>query len=368
MSVKPLFKHPGRWVAGLIVLGLGLAGLGIYTALRPPTRPETPTASPSPKQSPATGAIAALGRLEPAGEVIRVAPPSSTGGTSRVLRLLMQEGGRVQAGQVIAVMDVYERLYAAAVQADAQVREAQTRVNQVRVGAKQGDIEAQQATVARLQAQLQNADREYQRYQVLYRSGAISASELDSRRLTLETTVRELEQARKQLNSIAEVRPTDIQQAEAQLQVAIANLQRAKADLETATVRSPINGQVIKIHTREGEQVLGQFGGGSSQSDNCNCIAELGKTDQMFAVAEVYETDVARIRKGQKATITSSAFPGSISGTVEQIGLQIRKNDVLNTDPAADTDARVIEVKIRLADSRPVAGLTNLQVRVEIAP
>jgi len=74
------------------------------------------------------------------------------------------------------------------------------------------------------------------------------------------------------------------------------------------------------------------------------------------------------VRIGQTATITSNAFPGTITGTVDHIGLQIRKNDVLNTDPAADTDARVIEVKIKLAESPKVAGLTNLQVNVAITP
>jgi hypothetical protein len=57
-----------------------------------------------------------------------------------------------------------------------------------------------------------------------------------------------------------------------------------------------------------------------------------------------------------------------MTGIVAQIGQKIDKNDVLNTDPAADTDARVVEVKIRLDDSKRVEGLTNLQVKVEIDP
>lgn len=44
----------------------------------------------------------------------------------------------------------------------------------------------------------------------------------------------------------------------------------------------------------------------------------------------------------------------------------IFKNDVLSVDPAADGDARVVEVKIRLNDSAAVSGLTNLQVDVQI--
>ncbi|MEP0771312.1 HlyD family secretion protein, partial [Trichocoleus sp. ST-U1] len=75
-------------------------------------------------------------------------------------------------------------------------------------------------------------------------------------------------------------------------------------------------------------------------------------------------------RLGQQATINSegNAFADELKGTVNQIGLQIGKKDILNTDPAADVDARVVEVKIRLnaESSRRVAGLTNSKVTVKI--
>jgi len=344
---------------GLIALALGVAGTGIYLSLRPASPPPSvasTTATPSPQASPSTKtAISALGRLEPEGEVIKIAAPSALG-SSRVIRLLVKEGQPIKEGQVLAVMDVGDRLMASAMQAEAQVKQAQAQLAQVRAGAKRGDIDAQRAEVSRLEVEVQNADREFRRYQNLQQNGAVSDSDLDTRRLRLETAVRALEEAKQRLSSVAEVRPVDVQEAEAQVQVAIANLQRAKADLDTAVVRSPITGQVIKIHARPGEQV-GNDG-----------IAELGQTQQMYAVAEVYETDVPRVRMGQRAIVTSAAFPGKLTGTVALVGLQVRKNDVLNTDPAADTDARVVEVKIRLDDSTPVAGLTNLQVNVAIEP
>jgi HlyD family secretion protein len=269
---------------------------------------------------------------------------------------MVKEGQPIKQNQVIAVLDSGNTRYAEALQAQAQLQEAQSRLAQVRAGAKPGDIAAQQAEARRLAAELQNAQRDYQRYENLYRQGAISAADLDSRRLRLETTAQALEQARQQLNSVAEVRPTDIQQAQAQVQVAAANLQRAKTELDNSVVRSPIDGTVLKIHAYPGEQV-GQDG-----------IVELGRTQQMYAVAEVYETDVPRVKRGQRATISSPTFPNKLTGTVSDVGLQVRKNDVLNNDPAADVDARVVEVKIRLDDSKPVAGLTNLQVQVEIEP
>jgi HlyD family secretion protein len=88
----------------------------------------------------------------------------------------------------------------------------------------------------------------------------------------------------------------------------------------------------------------------------------------MYVVAEVYESDVGKVHPGQHAHITSSSFSGELPGTVDEVGLQVGKKDVLNTDPVADIDSRVVEVKIRLDDSatQKVAGLTNAQVKVAI--
>jgi HlyD family secretion protein len=97
-------------------------------------------------------------------------------------------------------------------------------------------------------------------------------------------------------------------------------------------------------------------------------IVDLGQTAQMVAVAEVYETDVKRLKTGQKAVITSDAFTEEAIGQVEEIGLQIYKNKVLNTDPTAATDARIVEVKVLLdpISSRKVKAFTNLEVTVAI--
>ena len=113
---------------------------------------------------------------------------------------------------------------------------------------------------------------------------------------------------------------------------------------------------MLKIHTWDGEIV------------NNNGIVELGQTNQMVAVAEVYETDVKRLKIGQKAIITSSAFTGEATGKVKEIGLQIYKNNVLNTDPTAAADARIVEVKIQLdpVSSLKVQAFTNLEVTVAI--
>jgi HlyD family secretion protein len=272
---------------------------------------------------------------------------------------------------------------ASLLQAQSQAQESDVNLAKVRAGAKSGDIVAQAGNVEaarantnalgvnalRLKAELDIAKAEYKRFEDLKRDGAISDSLLDSYKLKVITLEGQLLQAQQQiqqagfqlkqseglLTSVREVRPTDIQFAEAQLQTAIVNVKKAEVDLDLAQVRAPIDGQVLKINSKTGEVV--------SQT---NGVMDLGNTSQMYVVAEIYETDIGKIKVGQTATIESEAFEGLITGKVDRIGLRIAKNDVLGTDPAAKTDVRIIEVKIKLDDSKKVSGLTNLQVRVKI--
>ena len=337
--------------------------------------------------------VSALGRLEPSGEVIQVFAPTSLDG-ARVETLKVTHGQRIRQGDVIAVLDTYERRRAALLEAQEQVRVTQAQLSQVEAGAKLGQTQAQArvvdrqqvelqtetaaqaATIARLEAELRNAALENQRYQTLYTEGAVSASLRDGKQLTADTVRQQLNEARVNLSriqlsrqqqvaearstlaQIAEVRPVDVQVSRLQVAKAQASVVRAQADLDLAMVRSPQNGQVLKIHTRPGE-LVGTQG-----------IISLGQTQRMVAVAEVYESDVSRIRSGQAATVISknNAFPEVLHGKVIEVGLEINKKDVLNTDPAAQFDARVVEVKVILDErsSRRVAGLTNLSVQVSI--
>ncbi|URD53445.1 ABC exporter membrane fusion protein [Chroococcidiopsis sp. CCNUC1] len=391
-----LLKGSRRWLV-ILAIATGISSTTVatvYTLSRYRLLPSSPAPTASPA-APITRTVTALGRLEPQGEAVHPATTGSLEGT-RILQVLVKEGDKVRAGQVLAILDTRDRRLTALKEAQEQVKVAQARLAQVKAGAKageinaqkatiqrmeaelQGNVTAQEATVKRLEAELSNAETEYKRYQQLYRDGAISASTLDSKRLTAETAQKRLEEgkatlkrvretvqaqlneARATLTRIAEIRPTDVQTAQAEVNQAIAAVDKAKADLELAYVRSPRDGRVLKIHTRAGEVVSNQGEG----------ILKLGQTDQMYVVAEVYETDIGKVRQGQRATITSDAFAEKLQGTVDQIGWEVGKQDILNTDPDAATDARVVEVKIRLdsVSSRRVAALNNLQVTVELEP
>jgi HlyD family secretion protein len=129
-----------------------------------------------------------------------------------------------------------------------------------------------------------------------------------------------------------------------------------EARLEMSYIRAPQRGQVLKIFTRPGEKV-GPEG-----------VLELGETDKMTVVAEVYETDVHRLAQGQRAIIRTPALAEPVEGKVIKVGFRVGKMDVLSSDPVADTDARVVETTILVDDPTPLQRLTNLQVDVEIQP
>lgn len=380
-------KQSTRRLIGLLVTATAITGaIAFYTIYQTPQQRSQPQAMVPPVRL-----VTALGRLEPEAEVIRISTPLNLN-DDRVAKLLVKEGDRVKAGFVVAILDSRDRLQDALQQAKQQVRVTQARLAQVKAGAKTGEIQAQEATIIRLQAELKqgiaaqnaniarwqsevrNASSEYNRFELLYRDGAISSSNLDGKRLSAETAQAQLKEAiaaqnriketlqaeineaRATLNRIAEIRPTDVKAAQAEVDNANAALRQAQTNLEQAYIKAPMAGQILKIHTRIGEKI----------SDSG--IADFGQTSQMVAVAEVYQTDISKVQLGQQAGITSQAFSGEIRGKVSQIGLQVNRQNVFSNQPGENMDRRVIEVKIRLnpEDSKRVAGLTNLQVQTAI--
>jgi HlyD family secretion protein len=337
--------------------------------------------------------VTALGSLEPSGEIITISAPSSTEG-SRVEKLLVKEGDTIALGQTIAILDSRDNLEASLNQAQEDVRVAQANLTQTKAGAKTGEIEAQKAAIARIEtersndiaaqtatisrmnASLNNAQSEYQRYQILHKDGAITTSKRDSKQLAVETaqeqlaeakanlnkisssTQQQLVEAKANLNKIAEVRPVDVDVAIAKVRQAQSAVKTAQVKLARAYVKAPQAGKVIKILTHSGEVVSSSEG-----------IARIGQTSQMYVTAEVYESDVGKVKVGQQATVTSSTFSGQLNGIVEQVGLEVQQQDVVNTDPTSNVDAKVVEVKVKLdqGSSQKVAGLTNLLVNVRIA-
>ena len=427
MSYKLLFKSPSPGLIGLMLAASAIPiGVAVYGVSNFGQMGKTSVTESKPIV-PIGQIVTALGRLEPVTEVIKLSAPLALDG-DRIVEVLVKEGDNVKIGQVIAILQSRDLLKKSVIQSQQQVKVAKAKLAQIKAGAKSGEIQeqsaiverikaqyagdkqsqqeniarisaqwegdriAQTATINKLTAELKNAESEYQRYQQLFSEGAISNSVIDSKRLNVETAKQTLSEsqailnrinttANKQLaeakvalnrinntsnkqisesqgklNSIAEIRPVDVQLAQTEIESAIANLNRAKTELEAAYIRAPINGQILKIHTRVGEKT------------DDKGIADFAQTSKMMAVAEVYQTDLSKIKLGQKAIITSQGFTGELQGTVQQIGLQVKRQNVFGDQPGENLDSRIVEVKIHLnpEDSKRVSGLTNLQVQTTI--
>jgi HlyD family secretion protein len=337
------------WALAIIVVAAGAVwGLRFLPKKSPVVTANTTPSVPA--------GVACLGHLEPGDGIVHVSAPYFSGRPSLVKELRVEEGERIRAGQIIAILDGRDQLQAAVAQSEARVAVARGRVAQVKAGAKPADLAALKAEIERGEATFENARTELRRFELLRQKQDVSQSEVDSRRTNVLTTERTIEEARQRLKSLSEVRPEDVALAEAELQSAVADAARVRADFDSTIVYSPISAQVIKVHAHAGEQV----GPGG--------IVDLGQTDRMYAVAEVYESDVGRVRVGQRATVSGDLFASKIDGTVERIGVEVVKNEVAPNDPVSYSDARVIPVRIRLADSKPVAGFINAKVSVVFAP
>jgi HlyD family secretion protein len=300
--------------------------------------------------------IACLGRIEPKDGIVTVAARALAGEPSVVGELRVHEGDLVKAGQIIAVLDSYRELESTVQSLNAEVAVAESRVAVAKTGPRKGDVAAQEAEIARLEAVLADARVDAARYEQLYDRKAATAVERDQRRLQVATATKAIDEARSRLASLQEVRDVDVKLAEAGVQSAKAAVARAETEMAPATVRAPFTGRVLKIDASAGEEV-GPKG-----------ILEMASTDRMYVIAEVFETDVARARVGEKASIASEAFPDSLSGTVESIGSQVAAGQTAPTSPVSFSDTRVVEVKIRLDDSGRASHMIHGKVNVSIQP
>ena len=298
-----LKRYP--WRSGGGAVALLLLAVVIGRALdRPAPVP------PAPVVQPRIESVSALGRLEPAGDVRKLAAPmGSMGGSPRISGLSVQEGDRVKRGQILATFDNRPGLLA--------------------------DLAAINARIGTLDRSIAMQRREVSRYREASREGAASMVLLEEKQDELVTF-------------------------EGQRRQALAEKRGIEVDLKDSQLRSPIDGTVLRVYARPGER---------PGSDG---ILSVGASDRMEAIAEVYESDIGRIRLGQSASLISEngGFSGKLKAEVLRISPQIRQRDVLSTDPTGDADARIVEVRLALdpADAKRVQQLSGLKVIARFEP
>ncbi|WP_137179350.1 efflux RND transporter periplasmic adaptor subunit [Roseomonas sp. AR75] len=314
--------------------------------------------TPAPVAAPAAPiGVGALGRVEPASRILRLAPGPGLE-TSRIARLLVAEGDRVEAGQVLAEFSEAPLRDAAVQQAAAQVAQARAKLDRTRAAGRPAEIDAQKARIEALRNAEASARREAERAERLERSGAGAEAVAERARFLANRTRAERAEAEAVLETLLHPRPEDVSLAEAELDAAEAALGRARAEAALARLTAPIAGTVIRVIARTGER---------AGTDGVLEIADLSRMD---VVADVYETDLPRLRLGAPAEVVVPGEPERFPATVREIGWQVRRTTQAGTDPVAAVDARTVEVRLGLAPdaAAALARRSNMQVQVAIRP
>ena len=239
-------------------------------------------------QIPSITAVAALGQLSPAGEIRKLAAPVSQFGSSpRITKLLVKEGDFVNKGDILAIFENRKKLIA--------------------------DLEKKENLIKTINLEISLKEDQIKRFELALENNAYSFVQLSQRKDEL------LKLKKQKINNVGDKRNIEI-------------------DLFNSKLRSPIDGFILAINKREGER------------PNNEGILEIGSSQNMQALIEVYESDIDRVFISQNVELKSEngGFKKILKGNVIRISPQVKQRKVLSTDPTGDADSRIIEVLVEL--------------------
>ena len=259
---------------------------------------------------PSIRAVAALGQLSPAGEIRQLAAPISQFGSSpRLSELLVNEGDFVKKGTVLAIFENREKLIS-----DLEKKNNLIKTNNLEIELKEGQIK---------------------RYELAVEKDAYSLVQLSKRKDEL------LKLQKQKITNLGDKKNIEI-------------------DLFNSKLRSPIDGYILAVNTRVGER---------PKNDG---ILDVGSSQNMEALIEVYESDIDRVFLSQNVELSSEngGFKKILQGKVIRISPQVKQRKVLSTDPTGDADARIIEVLVQLNKEsiNLVKNYTGMKVIAKFLP
>jgi ABC exporter DevB family membrane fusion protein len=280
------------------------------------------------------------GLVEPLSEEVRVS--AQVGG--RLRQVLADEGDRVRAGQVLAIVD--NRDYEARVEsarAELEVREAERR--RIVNGARIQERREAAAELAEAEAVLENARAEQARRQNLLRDRVVSRAEAEDADRAAQVAGARVAAVRERVDLItADAREEDRARADADVSLARARLEEVRALYEKTFIRAPIDGVILRRHRKAGESVSTQFD---------SPIITMADDRVRRVRVDVDETDVGRIAVGQPAYVTADAFGDRrFAGRVIRIGQLLGRKNVRTDEPAERVDTKVLETLVELEDGQ----------------
>jgi multidrug resistance efflux pump len=301
-------------------------------------------------------AFSAPGRAEGAG------PPMSIGvaATGIVRAILVREGSRVQAGQLLVQLDC------AAQQADVSARQAhlaaaQATYDKFRNGPRPDEIAVGEAVVNFSQARAEEAEKTLQRTLALQEGVTVTTARVLEVKRDARIAAAQLAEARAQLDLLrAGSREEDIRQAKALRDAAAADLAESRARLDQCAVRAPADGVVLDVLVNEGQFVSLAVP---------QPLLHIIRDGQPRVRAELALRDLPHVCLGQRATVTAEDH-APIDGQVTAISPMVGRPGIRNgadTPAAAKADTGdVVPVVVTLDRGAPALPI-GLPVTVHFA-
>ena len=323
-------------MTGAAVLALAAGGAWWWTHRADAQGPEYRTAKIERGSLQAT--VAASGAVNPVALVT-----VGTQVSGQIRDLLVDFNSEVKAGQLLAQIDPETFEY--------RVRSAQADLDAGRaaVMTAQANQLAAVTQVSRAQVDLTEAQRDLDRKQSLVEKGFIAQSEADKARALVNTN----QEALKAMQAQVGVAQANVKLAQATVAQRDSALAQARIDLQRTRITSPVSGIVVKRTIERGQTVAA-----SLQAPELFIIAQ--NLRDMQVEAAIDESDVGRLRTGQKASFTVDAFPG-----------QTFEGDIKQVRKAATNVANVVTyvavVAFSNADGKLLPGMTaNVRVVTDV--
>jgi ABC exporter DevB family membrane fusion protein len=321
------------FLVSAIVALTGLTATLIWARTTTARRQQTAHAS-----TPSEHLIAGAGRVEPSSENIKLGSEIN----GKLKRIYVEEGDSVRRSQVLAELENSD--YRAQVEsAEAEVLQKQAELRKVINGARQQERREALSSVAEAEAVMNNARADMIRRRELFAAGVISREEDDRYEKEYEVAKARYDEMSQHHSLVdADAREEDHAIAQANLQLAQAQLGNARALLEKTYIRSPIDATVLRKHHREGESV-------SNSTSAPDPIFTIGDKSALRVRVDVDEADVSKLTVGQRAYVTADAYGDKrFPGHVVRIGEELGRKNVRTDEPTERVDMKILETLVEL--------------------
>lgn len=229
--------------------------------------------------------------------------------SGRVVQILVEEGAQVKEGDLLARLDNAE-IAALVAQNKAALNETATRFQELKAGSRSQEVEQARANVNAQEAELKRVKQEYERADILYRNGAISATQFDAAKSAYDSRTALHKNARETLSLVNEgPRREDIKIAEHRVEQSRAMLAASEERFKDTAIYASIEGIVLRKNVELGETVAPGIP-----------VFTVGDLKSPWIKVYVKEDKLGLIKLGQKATITTDTYKGkSYEGAISYI-------------------------------------------------